>query len=108
MLGEPRAVLLVQVRDDGRIAGTADLVAALREILAELEEVVDLAVEDGDDVSGLVLDGLAPGDEVDDPEPPVAEHAAAEGVDGALIRSAMDECAVHSLDDGPVSLAGGC
>ena len=66
------------MRDDGRVAGAADLVAALAELLAQLEEVVDLAVEDADDVAGLVLDRLAAGDEVDDLQPPVAEHAPAE------------------------------
>ena len=108
MLGETRPVLLVQVRDDGRVAGAADLVPAPGELLAELEEVVDLAVEDRDDVSRLVLDGLAAGDEVDDLQPPVAEHAAAERVDRALVGAAVDERGVHPLDDRPVSLARGC
>ncbi len=105
VLGEPRPVLLVQVRDDGRVAGAADLVPAPGEVLAELEEVVDLAVEDRDDVPRLVLDGLAAGDEVDDLQAPVAEHAASIGVDRALVRAAMDERGVHPLDDRPVSLA---
>ena len=101
-------VLLVEVRDDGRVAGAADLVAALAELLAKLEEVVDLAVEHGDDVSGLVLDGLAARDEVDDLQPPVPEHATAERVHRAFVGAAMEERGVHPLDDGPVSLARGC
>ena len=82
--------------------------AALGELLAELEEVVDLAVEDGDDVPGLVLDGLAAGDEVDDLKTPVAEHAPAERVDRAFVGTAVEERGVHPLDDRSVSLAGGC
>ena len=108
VLGEPDPVLLVEVRDDGRVAGAADLVAALAELLAQLEEVVDLAVEDADDVTGLVLDRLAAGDEVDDLQAPVTEHAAAETVDRALVRPAMEERGVHPLDQGRVRRAGGC
>ena len=51
------------------------------ELLAQLAEVVDLAVEDGDDVAGLVRDGLLAGLEVDHAQAAVAEHAAADGVD---------------------------
>ena len=86
----------------------ADLVAALAELFAQLEEVVDLAVEDADDVAGLVLDRLAARDEVDDPQPPVAEHAPAEAVDGALVRPAVDERGVHPLHEGRVRRARGC
>ncbi len=76
--------------------------------LAQLEEVVDLAVEDGDDVTGLVPDRLAAGDEVDHLQAPVTEHAAAEAVDRALVRPAMEERGVHPLDEGCVRRAGGC
>ena len=50
----------------GRVAGAADIVAARGEVVAELVEVVELAVEDGHDVVGLVGDRLAASDEVDD------------------------------------------
>ena len=108
MLGERRPVLLVEVGDDGRVACAPDLVAAFTQLLAELEEVVDLTVEDADDVAGLVRDGLAARDEVDDPQAPVPEHAAAEAVDGALVRAAVDERGVHPLDKRRVRRAGGC
>ena len=65
----------------------------------ELAEVVELAVEDGDDVAGLVRDRLAAGGEVDHLEPAVSEHATAERVDRTLVRPAMDERGVHPLDE---------
>ena len=108
VLGEGGAVLLVQVGDDGRVAGAADLVPALRQLVPELEEVVDLAVEDADDVAGLVLHGLAAGDEVDHLQAAVAEHAASERVHRPLVRPAVEERGVHLLDEGRVRLAGGC
>ena len=93
----------------GRVAGAADLVPASCELLAELEEVVDLAVEDADDVTGLVLDRLAAGDEVDDLQAPVAEHAAAERVDRALVRARDGRARRSSARRGPgLGLAGGC
>ena len=72
------------------------VVAARLELVAELAEVVELAVEDGDDVAVLVRDRLAARGEVDDPQPPVAEHAAAEGVDRALVGAAVDDRVVHA------------
>ena len=108
MIRERDAVLLVEVGDHRRVAGPANVVAASCELVAELQEVVDLAVEDGHDVAGLVRDGLAPGDEVDDPKTAVAEHAALEGVDRALVRPAVDERVVHRGDDGGVRFARQC
>ena len=101
-------MLLVEVRDDRRVAGAADIVAARGEVVAELVEVVELAVEDGHDVAGLVGDRLAASDEVDDTQAPVAEHAASEGVDRALVRPAVDERVVHRGDDGRVRVARRC
>ena len=69
------------------------------ELGAQLAEVVELAVEDGDDVAGLVRHRLAARLEVDHPQAPVAERAAAEGVDGALVGAAMDERCVHAGDE---------
>ena len=65
---------------------------------AQLAEVVDLAVEDGGDVAALALDRLVAGREVDDREAPVAEHAAAEGGDRAVVGAAVDDRVVHRLD----------
>ena len=72
------AVLLVRVRDDCRVAGSRHRVAPLREVTPDLVEVVQLAVEDRDDVAGLVRRGLLSRLEVDDPEPAMAENATAE------------------------------
>src|SRR5439155_25453654 len=45
--GKVEAPLLVRVRDEGRVAGAADLVPCGVELAAQLAEVVDLAVEHG-------------------------------------------------------------
>ena len=60
---ERRPGLLVQVRDHRRVAGAADLVAG--QLRPKLAEVVELTVEDGDHVAGLVRDRLAAGGEID-------------------------------------------
>ena len=96
-VGELEPVLLVQMRDHGRVAGAADVVPG--QLHAQLAEVVELAVEDGDDVAGLVRDRLAARLEVDHPQAAVAEHAAAERVDGALVRAPVDERRVHAGDE---------
>ena len=62
----------------------------------QLPEVVDLAVEYGDDVARLVRDRLASRLEVDHLQAAVAEHAAPERVDRALVRPAVDERCVHA------------
>ena len=46
----------------------------------------------------LARDRLVAGREVDDREPPVAEHAAAVGRDGAVVGAAMYDRRVHALD----------
>ena len=87
------------MRDQRRVAGARDRVALRRELPAELAEVVDLAVEDGSDAGLLALDGLVAGDEIDDREPAVAEHAAAVRGDGAVVGAAVHERGVHRLDE---------
>ena len=94
---ELRAALLVEVRDHRGVAGAAHLMAG--QLRPQLAEVVELAVEDGDDVARLVRDGLAAGDEVDDLQAPVAEHAAPERVHRALVGPPVDEGRVHPLDE---------
>ena len=101
-------MLLVEVRNDRCVAGAAHVVAARGEVVTKLVKVVELAVEDGHDVAGLVGDRLAAGDEVDYPQAPVAEHAASEGVDRALVGPAMDQRIVHRGDDGGVRVARRC
>ena len=69
-LGEARgAVLLVQVRHRLHVAAPPERVPAPRERGPQLLVVVELAVDDRDDVAGLVRDRLITGDEVDDRQP---------------------------------------
>ena len=70
-----------------------------RELVAQLAEVVELAVEDGDDVALLVCDRLAAGREVDHPQAPVPEHAPSERIDRPFVGPAVDERGVHPLDE---------
>src|SRR5689334_21847908 len=86
------------MRDERRVAGAANLVSGGFELATELAEVVQLAVEDGDDVAAFVRDGLVAGVQVDDRQTAVAEHAAAVGLDGAVVGAAMYDRRVHGLD----------
>ena len=104
---KPSAVLLVQVRDHGRVAGSR-APRAPASSAAQFAEVVELAVEDGDDVAGLVRHRLAPGLEVDHPQAPVAEHAATERVDRAFVGPAVHERGVHPGDERRVGGSGRC
>ena len=62
-------------------------------------EVVELAVEDGDDVAGLVRDRLVAELGVEHLEPLVAEHAGAEGVGRALVGAAVSDARPHVVDE---------
>ena len=92
--------LLVEVRDDRRVARAAHLVAARGELLAQLVEVVELAVEDRHDLAALALDGLLARLEVDHAQAPMAEHARAEGVGRAVVGAAVHERVEHRVDVG--------
>src|SRR4029077_674885 len=101
-LREPEAPLLVGMWQQRRVATATDLVAGRLELAPQLAEVVDLAVEDGDDVPALVRDGLVAGLQVDDRKAAVAEDAAPVGGDGAMVRAAMYDRVVHALDQSRV------
>ena len=70
-------------------------------------EVVQLAVEDRDDVAGLVRRGLLSRLEVDDPEPAMAENTAAEMGDATRVGPSVDERRSHACDDIRVGRSGG-
>ena len=69
------------------------------ELVAQLEEVVELAVEDRDDVARLVCDRLVAELGVDHLEPLVAENAGAEGVGRALVGAAVADARPHVVDE---------
>ena len=89
-------MLLVQVRNHRRVAGSAHLVAA--EGLAQPAVVVELAVEDGGDAAALVRDRLAPGLQVEHAQALVAEDAGAEADARALVRPAVPDRRAHRVD----------
>jgi virulence factor len=66
-------------------------VAARLQLPPQLTEVVDLAVEDGRDRPVLVGDGRIAGDQVDDREPVLADHAVRRGEATAGVRAAVLE-----------------
>ena len=81
--------------------------AARREVAADVAEVVELAVEDGDDVPGLVRHRLVAGLEVDDAQAPVAEDAASERGDATRVGPAVDERLGHARHEVRVGRSGG-
>lgn len=98
-LDEAQAVLLVEVRQQRRVAVAADPVAAGVEVGAQLLEVVDLAVEDDRDGAGLVGRRLVALVEVDDAQPPMPERRPPGDVDAAVVRPAVQDRQGHPLDD---------
>ena len=104
-LDEARAELLVEVRQDRRVASAAHLVAARREFLPQLGKVVELAVEDGNDGAGFVRDGLVAELRIDHLEPLMPEHARAERVGRALIRATVADARPHAVDERLLRLA---
>jgi hypothetical protein len=104
---EVRAVLLVHVRNHRRVARARDVVPEGLEVAPHVLEVVELAVEDRDDVSGLVRCGLVARDEVDDAQAPVAEDAASEARDAARVGPPVEERLGHPRDDLRVGRSGG-
>ena len=96
---EPRPIFLVEMRQDGRVAAAAHLMAACRELLPELGKVVELAVEDRDDRAGLVRDGLVAELGIDHLEPLMAEHARSKRIGRALVGAAMADARPHPVDE---------
>jgi hypothetical protein len=77
-------MLLVQMRDDLRIAATGESVTVSLELAAHFEVVVELTVLDTPDRAVLVGDGLVSSLHIDDRKP-----ADAKGDPGLLIRASV-------------------
>jgi hypothetical protein len=69
------------------------------QLVAQLREVVELAVEDRDDVAGLVRHRLEAQLRVDDAQALVTQHAYAELLRAALVRPAMRDARAHVVDE---------
>ena len=93
---ETRPVLLVEVRDDRRVAAAAHVVVG--ELGAKLGKVVELAVEHGDDVAALVSNRLVAELRVEHLKALMPENAGAGGVGRSLVRPAVAESRSHLVD----------
>jgi hypothetical protein len=99
--------LLVDVGNHRGVAGPRHVVAAGGQVAPKVVEVVELAVEHGDDVLRLVRHGLLAGLEIDDAEPPMPEHAPPQDRDAARVGPAVDERPRHARHDVRVGRSGG-
>jgi hypothetical protein len=99
VIDEVDAVFLVEMQYDLGVGPGLEAVSPLLEVLSELDEVVDLAVDDHRD--GVVFVGHwlgALGPQVDDRQAAVAEHAGAVGSQTVVIWTAMDHRVAHASD----------
>ena len=97
LLRKPRPVLLVEVRNDLRIAVREKRVAL--EAASHVAVVVQLAVLDRDDRPVLVRHGLMAARDVDDREAADAERDPVGDMCAAVARAAMDHEVCHRVED---------
>src|SRR4051812_6927297 len=92
------ALLFVEMDEHLGVAGRLERVARAAEALAELAEVVDLAIEDDDDAAVLVVDRLIAGVEVDDAQALDAKSDLVFQMDAARVRPTVLESRAHLHD----------
>src|SRR5579884_1451585 len=97
----PRAVLLVEVDDDLRIAGGREAVAPREQVPPQLPVVEDLAVVHDPDRPVLVGDRLVAACEVDDAQPAAAQPRGAAQVQARCVGAPVRERLGHALQHGP-------
>src|SRR5215510_4237403 len=73
----------------------AELMAARKQFLAQLGEVVNFAVEDHPNRAVLVADRLAPRGQVDDREPPHSQRDVLFEIEAFVVRPAMNDGRRH-------------
>ena len=83
------APLLIGMHDDLGVARRREAVAEAKELVSELDIIVDLAVIDGRNRSILIMDRLMPAVQIDDRKPPMADHHALILKDALIVRAAM-------------------
>ena len=88
---EPRAPLLVGMRDHLAVGAGGERVPVAREALAQLDVAVDLAVEDDVDRAVLVAIRLMPAGDVDDRQPTDRERDPVVVMDAGLIGAAVHD-----------------
>ena len=95
---EVGAVLLVEVRQDLRVAAAREGVTGRAEALADVEVVVELAVLHAPDLARLVRERLVATLDVDDAQPADAERDAVDLVRPAVVRPAMRHRVRHAVE----------
>jgi len=78
--------------------------SARDQFLAQLRVIVDLAIEDNPDCPVFIADGLIPGGEVDDAQPPHANANWTFDVYSFVVRSAMKHGLAHVAEDRSIHL----
>jgi hypothetical protein len=91
--------LLVEVNDDLRVGVGAETVTGPNELLAQLAEVVDLAVQYDNDGAVLVVDRLVPAFQIDDRKALNAKRDPVIRKQPTRVRAAMLHGPAHALDD---------
>ena len=79
--------------------------AVAEQLLAELDEIIDLAVEDDRDRLVLIEDGLLSGGKVDDRKPPHTERDAGPLPTTCRVRAAVPQAFGHSMEDCRIACA---
>ena len=96
------AVVLVEVHEDLGVGGRAEAVPGGDTLMAQLREVVDLAVVDDPDATVLAGHGMMPGREVDDLKASHAESRRTIDEEALVVRAAMVDAIGHPLEHGSV------
>ena len=98
---EVLAVFLVKVDDDLGVGVGVETVAAGQKRGLEGREIEDLAVVDDPDRLVFIMDGLAPGGQVDDAQTAHPQGNRAVGVISVLVRAPVDDDVAHGPGQGP-------
>ena len=102
LLHDFRAVFLIAVENDLRVAACPEYVTAFHEYHAQLLEIVDLAVENDHHAAVLIFHRLTAGGEVDDGKTAESERTGivvpfSIEIEALGIGTAMDDPIRHSL-----------
>ncbi len=93
-----QAVLIVQVRNDLAVAGSAQHVTLGCQLAAQLDVVVDLSVEDRLHGSRAILDGLFAGQQIQHRQAPHPQAGSSTDVEAFSVRSPVADNVTHARD----------
>ena len=107
MIQAVRAILFVEVDDRLAVAPGAEFVAAGFELRTQLEVIVNFAVKNQPKSFIFVGEGLLPGFQIDDAEPPHGQANISGDVKARAVRAAMNQLLVHCVQNGRIDLRPG-